>query len=622
VTLAAHIERRRRQYRRAARRYEALHQRVDRVISVIATIRFVSFTVFLICAFAAVQDRAYALYLPIAAGGALVFAASVWLHRRPFAMAPRLAALAQISREGDARLAGDWDALPDDGARFLRAETPALGELQIFGRCSLYQLINRAALPGSRRRVATLLAEGASAAEIPQRQAAATELSRLSGLRRRLAGEGRLVEFDEAALEGFLSWAETGRDLTGWLRPQVWLAALLIPLTVGQMIATVAFEMPTFWSLSFLAQCALFAYSTRTLTPLYQGLIGSPKQRPVVALRHMFRLVESRRFQSEALVSLQKELVGGREAPSRRMARFERIIDALAVRHSALMYAVVSIGIHWEIFQCARLERWRARHGMTLRRELEVLADFEALASMGAFASDHPSYGWATVRDDEAVPVFSGQGLGHPLFDVETRRRNDFVVNSAGRLVLITGSNMSGKSSFLRTVGINARLALSGGPVCGDSLDMVRCVLATSIQVTDAPDQGMSRFYAEVKRIAGVVVRAEEASDGGPHVLYLVDEMLSGTNSRERHLACRAVVQRLVDAHRSFGLVTTHDLELVGVVESLPEHVDCMHFSDRFDGEKLHFDYTLKEGTATTTNALHVMRMEGIDVPAAGPQSS
>jgi len=286
------------------------------------------------------------------------------------------------------------------------------------------------------------------------------------------------------------------------------------------------------------------------------------------------------------------------------------------------MYAVVSIGIHWELFQCARLERWRSRHGSTLRRELEILADFEALSSVGAFAADHPTYGWPTVRLDEETPVFSGRGLGHPLFGVEARRNNDFVVSSAGRLVLITGSNMSGKSSFLRTVGINVRLALAGAPVCGEALDMVPCVLATSIQVTDAPDQGMSRFYAEVKRIAGVVVRAEAAGAGGPHVLYLVDEMLSGTNSRERHLACRAVVQRLVDAKRSFGLVTTHDLELVGVVESLPEQVDCMHFSDRFDGERLHFDYTLREGTATTTNALHVMRMEGLDVPSAESQSS
>ena len=622
MTLTQYIERRRSRYRRAARRYEALHRRVDRVISIVATVRFISFTVFAVCTFAAFQDRAYGLYLPIAGVAALIFAISVIVHRRPFAMAPRLQALAQLSREGDARLASQWDALPDDGARFLVDDVPALGELQVFGRCSLYQLISRAALPGSRRRLAALLADGVDAGDLPARQAAAAELGRLGGLRHRLASEGRLVEFDEAALDAFLAWAEAPRDLRGWLRPQVWLAALLIPLTLGQMIAAVAFEMPTFWSLTFLAQCGLFAYSTRVLTPLYQGLIGSPKQRPVVALRHMFGLVESRRFESSALTALQAELVGGRESPSRRMGRFERIIDALAVRHSALMYAVVSICLHWEIFQCARLEQWRVRHGKTLRRELELLADFEALASIGAFAADHPTYAWPTVHLEDRTPVFSGAGLGHPLFDAETRRSNTFRVDDAGRLVLITGSNMSGKSSFLRTVGINARLALAGAPICGEGLEMVRCVLATSIQVTDAPEHGMSRFYAEVKRIAGVVVRAERAGEGGPYVLYLVDEMLSGTNSRERHLACRAVVQRLVDAHRSFGLVTTHDLELVGVVDSLPDHVDCMHFSDRFDGERLHFDYTLKEGTATTTNALHVLRMEGIDVPAGASQSS
>jgi DNA mismatch repair ATPase MutS len=187
-------------------------------------------------------------------------------------------------------------------------------------------------------------------------------------------------------------------------------------------------------------------------------------------------------------------------------------------------------------------------------------------------------------------------------------------------LALVTGSNMSGKSSFLRTVGVNVLLARAGAPACARRLDLVACEPVTSVQVTDAPAEGMSRFYAEVKRIRGILdaVDAAERDVSRPPCLYLVDEMLSGTNSRERHQASHAIVERLVASRRSAGLVTTHDLELVSVEHQNPVSVHTFHFSDRFDGQALHFDYRLREGVATTTNALHVLRMEGIDVPATG----
>ncbi|MCA9546384.1 MAG: DNA mismatch repair protein MutS, partial [Myxococcales bacterium] len=175
----------------------------------------------------------------------------------------------------------------------------------------------------------------------------------------------------------------------------------------------------------------------------------------------------------------------------------------------------------------------------------------------------------------------------------------------------------SGKSSFLRALGANTVLAHAGAPVCADAWTQRACRLSTSIQVTDDPGQGLSRFYAEVRRIRGVLeaVEAAEGDRAARPRLFMVDEMLSGTNSRERHLASRHIVDRLLAAQRSFGLVTTHDLDLVRVADDDGAAIELYHFSDRFDGEALHFDYTLKPGRATTTNALHVLRMEGIEVP-------
>lgn len=616
-------DRRAARYRRLAARHARLHARVDRFISTVAVVRFIAFALALLFVAAALYERAWLpVYGPGAALALLVFAIAVRLHHRPYALAPRLQMAARLAREAAARLEGDYGALPDDGARFLDPAEPALGELQVFGRTSLFTLINRAGLPDGRRRLARLLAEGVDAPSIPGRQAAAAELARLTVLRRRLAVEARLVDFDEDAMKQVLDWAEQGEDIRPRLRPFVVIAALLVPATLVQFVLTLGFDIPTIWEITLGAQLVLWLMTTRSLSERYVQLLGEAHHQPFAAIRHMFALVEARRFEADVLVARRDALAHGETGraalPSQRLERFEGIVGALEVRHSGLLYVLVSVALCWELFHGWRLEHWRLRHGQRLRRDLVELADIEALAAIGGFAADHPDYAWPTVRPVDADgPPIDGEAIGHPLFDAARRVHNDFTLPERGRMLLVTGSNMSGKSSFLRTLGINTRLALAGAPACARRLSIVRCAPSTSIQITDAPEQGLSRFYAEVKRIRRVLDEVDAAETPGvvPR-LYLVDEMLSGTNSRERHLACRAIVRRLVEARRSYGLVTTHDLALVGVAGDLPSQVICAHFSDRFDGETLHFDYTLKSGVATTTNALHVLAMEGIDVPA------
>ena len=535
----------------------------------LAAVRLVAFLVASVCTFAGWYDHAWALYGPVAAVAWAVFAAAVALHRGPYFLEPRIGAMAATHDEDAARMQGRWEALPDDGADFLDpGGAPWLAELQVFGRCSLYQLLSRAALPAGRARLAAALREGVEVSALVERQQAAAELARLSGLRRRVQVEGRLVRVDEAALERFFAWAEADVD-PRWLRPVEVFGALLVVATFVQGVLSASFDLPTAWRVTLALQVVVYLATTRRLSADYAPLLGDARHRPFVALRRMFARIEARRFRSALLQRMQAELGPEGARPSQRMATFEAVL--------------------------------------------------EALASVGGFAADHPDYAWPVVAPAEAgEPVFAGQAVGHPLFAAATRRANDFTIEHGGELVLITGSNMSGKSSFLRTVGINTLLARAGTPACARALRMVPCDLSTSIQVTDAPAQGLSRFYAEVKRIRGVIERVEAAERDPDEVpcLYLIDEMLSGTNSRERNLACRTIVRRLVGARRSFGLVTTHDLDLVGVADELPADVICYHFSDRFDGTHLDFDYRLMPGVATTTNALHVLAMEGIEVGA------
>ncbi len=596
-------------FERAARRYERLLERVEGAKARIALLRFGAFVVAALFCSAALYDREL-LWLPIGLAGAGVFVWAVLAHRRPYRLAPLVETMAKQCREHIARLDQNWSGLPDTGAAFLDPERPELRELGVFGRASAWQLISRATLPRGRARLAELLREGAVVESIPARQAAAAELASLSLLRHRLQCEGRQVEVDEAALERFLAWAEAPHE-QGFVKPLAMLRRILVPITWLQILLAASTDLVTFWQLGVGLQFILFGITTGRLSRGYLHLLGRGPQKPLLSLRRMFALLEDRRFDAPLLESLREGLRGTGEAPSTRLSRLERVIEALSVRDSALMHAALNVALLWELGQCAKLEAWRAEYGAHVRADLERLADLEALASLAGYAADQPDFCWPTVRAEG--PVFDGEGLGYPLFG-GGRRDNDFRVDSGGHLVLVTGSNMSGKSSFLRTVGLAVHMAQAGAPVCARRLALHPCRVHTSIQVTDSPEQGLSRFYAEVQRLRRILDAVEGAEGSGRAQLYLIDEMLSGTNSRERHLASRDIVRRLVEAKRSYGLVTTHDLELVGVTDQLPEALTLCHFADRFDGEALHFDYELRPGMAQTTNALHVLALAGIKI--------
>jgi len=611
-------------WRRGLRRLSRFEARVDAVITRIAMVRLISFLMAFLCGIASAYDREWMPYGPIAAVSFLVFLVAVILHRKPYRLMPRVQKRVVTITETIARATHDWEKIADDGAAYADPGRPDLQELQVFGRGSLYQLVNRSGLPWGRNRVAELLRDGTAQAEMAERQEAARELARLSVLRHRVEAEARLVDVSPDDVEKMLTWAETKPESLSWLDTAFWLSLVLVPATFVQVVMTLSFGWITFWQVSFLAQLVLFGATTSKLTAYYLHLIGNPKERPMVALRTVFERVERVRLKSLYLSRLQADWRGDQSQvpPSERIGRFEGIVDALAVRHGALLYSVLAICFLWEVIQCRRLERWRGRFGAALRRDLEALAEFECLGSVGAFAAEHPTFAWPVVHGSPqgGLPI-STVAMGHPLIPADRRKVNDFRMDEMGQLVLVTGSNMSGKSTFLRTVGSNARLALGGVPVCAESFSIVDCTLITSIQVVDSPEEGLSRFYAEVKRLAAVVRAVEAAgNDGRPSCLYLVDEMLSGTNSRERRIASRTIVRRLVEATASFGLVTTHDLALVSVEAELPGRVVCTHFTDRFDGTNMYFDYVMKPGVAKTTNALLVLRLEGIEVlDEAGP---
>ena len=356
----------------------------------------------------------------------------------------------------------------------------------------------------------------------------------------------------------------------------------------------------------------MYLTTTSKLSRIYLPLLGE-SHTPLVGLSRCFEVLENHSFQEEGLKEW-KQVLNQNGPPSHRISLIASSAQALAVRHSALLYGVVSIVFLWEIWHGVQVWKWRNHFGRQVQQDLDLLYDFEVLSSMADFAFNHPAHTWPSVSSyEEHHPLFVAQGLGHPLFPIPSLKCNPFTLAHPTQLHLITGSNMSGKSSFLRTLGSNGVLAFVGAPVCADRLDLVQFKLSTSIQIMDDPTQGWSRFYAEVRRIAQVIETAHRATLSRPTV-YLIDEMLSGTNSRERRLASRTIAQTLLEAPHSFGLITTHDLDLARLQHLYPQQMKCGHFSDHFDGERLSFDYQLREGVAKTTNALLVLKLEGIEV--------
>jgi DNA mismatch repair ATPase MutS len=320
------------------------------------------------------------------------------------------------------------------------------------------------------------------------------------------------------------------------------------------------------------------------------------------------RLLESHRFEDPHLSELQQALEPTRGVTaSAAMKRLDSLAGLAALRHNALIYIVAELLLSWDVWCAFLLDRWRARYGARVDGWLEALSELEALAALATFADEHPGYAWPELAGDS--PHFRAVALGHPLIVPPQRVVNDVTLDAEVAALMITGSNMSGKSTMLRSVGIAAVLAQAGGPVCAQQLALSPLRVITSMRVGDALDRGASRFYMEVRKLKRVV----DELDGEVPLLFLLDEVLHGTNSRERNIGAKAVVKHLV-AHGAIGAVSSHDLGLVELESLTDGRVMNVHFEDHLEAGEMRFDYRMKAGPVSTSNALRLMREVGIRV--------
>lgn len=535
---------------------------------------------------------------------------AIW-HRRISAALQRARARLAFDERGLARLDGKWHDLPGRGERFLRPEHLNAPDLDSFGQGSLFQLLNETPTQAGEQRLAQWLAEPASAAVAARRQAAVRELAERLEFRRALVVESQLEGRDKLDPTPFAAWSRRPAQLASitWARH---LPLVLPPLTLtAYLLQRSALLPPWVFALALVAQIVVVARTRRPLGALFDGL--SLGEGGLGRLRRTFMQIERERFSDDLLRELASGIAmadgGERALVSHRLAALERLYGFAEARRTQF-HPVLNLLLLWDLFFLFRIERWRLRHGAAVVRWVEALADLEALAALAGLAHDRPEY--AFPRFSEGPPRFVARALGHPLLDAPVR--NDFALEGPGRALLITGSNMSGKSTLLRAVGVNAVLALAGGPVCAEALELSELVVLTSMRVKDSLERGVSYFYAEVQRLKALL---DAAQAHGGRALFLLDEVLLGTNTRERQLASRQVLLLLLETG-AIGAVTTHDLSLTQLEEDLGGRVRNGHFRDLLIDERMTFDYKLRPGVVETSNALRVMRAVGIPVEAEG----
>ncbi|MBK8009871.1 MAG: DNA mismatch repair protein MutS [Deltaproteobacteria bacterium] len=530
---------------------------------------------------------------------------------RVFDRTRRLEGSLGFYRDGLARFEERWRELPDDGEDLgvlQRAKVHYADDLDLFGPASVYQLFSRATTSLGRRTLGRWLVTAESREEIGARQAAVLELIPALDFREALvtasAGESGARLDDERLLH----WAEAsevipfspGLRFLGIFQPAVLLISGGFFLLGGH---------PAPLAVAAIAQ-GLTLILTRTISGERADVLSGP-ERVLNRYAQMIATVEGRNFTSPRLVELRSRLVSNGHSASKSIRSLHWLVDLLDARLNMFFALTIGPALLWNLNLVLRAEDWRRRAGPRLRGWLEVLAEFEALSSFAAVGYERTDYSMPVLK--EGPLTFEAEQLAHPLIDRAVVVANDLTLAGPSSVLLLSGSNMSGKSTLLRAVGVNIVLAQAGAPVAAKRLTITPIEPMTSVRIVDSLAKGTSHFYAEIQRLKLIV---DAVRNPGRPVLYLLDEVLHGTNSRERYIGAVAVIRWLSKAG-AVGIVTTHDLALTKLEGELgKDRVRNCHLSDDVDvgGEKIRFDYRLREGPVVSTNALRLMRSIGMDL--------
>ena len=550
--------------------------------------------------------------LPIAG-----FTLLVVVHEKLLKELERRRRAARFFEKGLARLDGNWPGTGEPGERYNAATHPYALDLDLFGKGSLFELLCTARTRIGEDRLAQWLKSPAEPDVVRARHAAVDELRDRVDLREELAivAEEARSGVDPVNLAHWGEAPAALRQSSFRLRVRLHtllglagFAALWIHLVRAANLIVLSDGVDSLLRDLFLVALVVNGWFLYRQSGILGVAVSAVEEaaHELGMLSEVLVRMEREQFRCPLLSGLRASLDAEGEPPSRQLSRLKRLVENLDSRDNVVV-RVMEPFILWTPHLAVRVEDWRAQSGSAVRRWLQAAGDMEALCSLASHAFEHPADPFPEFVPEG--PWIEAEALGHPLLAEDKVVRNDICLGGALQVIVVSGSNMSGKSTMLRTLGVNAVLAQAGAPVRARRLLMSPLAVGASIRLTDSLQGGVSRFYAEILRLRQIL---DETAAPMP-VLFLIDEFLHGTNSHDRRIGARALVLGLVK-RGAIGLITTHDLALADIADELGERAANVHFEDQIEDGKISFDYHMRPGVVRKSNAIELMRQVGLEI--------
>lgn len=492
----------------------------------------------------------------------------------------------------------------EDGMEFFVPSHPYHMDLDIFGKHSLYQLINRTSSVFGKQILANWLSNHAPKKEILKRQEAIKELTSQLDLRQEFQAQGMAEEKpNKDSIKTLFNWLKEEQSTKNRSVYKVLMALLSVATIISIVLAyfsVVAIGLPIL----------LIFINIGVLSTLFQKLLAITRQtengyKSLRSLKAQIELIENAEVKSTVLQELKSPLSNGNKKASKLLQELSGILDNLQNRANVL-YQLLNAVLLLDIFWYLKINKWKEENEANLEEWFEVIGTIDTLMSIAGFAFSNPDYQYSEIAD--TPHTIRAEELGHPLINSNKRVSNNFDFSGKGGVCLITGSNMSGKSTFLRTVGINCVLGLMGAPVCAKSMQVGELKVFTSMRTQDDLEESVSSFYAELKRLKQLIGQIDEVRP----TLFMIDEVLKGTNSDDRHKGATALIKQL-NKTNAFGFVSTHDIVLGNMTNELAG-VKNYSFNSTITGNEIHFNYKLTPGLCKSFNATKLMQLMGIEV--------
>ncbi len=579
------------------RKAESHWRRLDRRISNLRLAVFAAIAVAAWLVFGAKTLGIAWLALPIA-----FFVALLPIHERVIRRRERASEAVAHYELGLARLEHRWAGKGEPGEGFRDPRHPYAEDLDLFGHGSLFELLCTARTRAGEQTLASWLQQSADPESIRARQAAVEELRGRIDLREDLALLAREVRVGLHP-EELRSWGGA-EPLPVWSGHRI-VAPVLVSCTLAAIAGGLLGPAGLIPALAAGLVEAFYALGLRSRVRHVVDTADAPG-RDLKLFAELLARLEQEQFRAPLLVELRAALDTRGVPPSRRISALRRRIELLDARRNQF-FLPLALLLLWSTQLALAIERWRSVCGPSLGRWIDAVGEFEALCALAGYAYEHPEHPFPEISEEG--PLFEASAIGHPLIPPDACVRNDIQLGGDLRAWVVSGSNMSGKSTLLRTLGANAVLAHAGAPVCAGRLRLSPTAIGASIRIQDSLQEGTSHFYAEITRMRQVMELAEAPGS----TLFLLDEIFHGTNSHDRGIGAEAVVRGLVE-RGAVGLVTTHDLALARIANALAPRAANVHFEDHLEDGKIAFDYRVRPGVVEKSNALELMRAVGLPV--------